>query len=67
MKRRPYKNALCGAHLRRPGFRHGDPHCACRRMDGHQGPHRCKGRWEWTERDGTQVVRDLYTGESIEL
>lgn len=56
----------CHAHLPRPGFGYGDPACRCRRMDGHPGPHRVSGRWEWTGANPRECL-DLVTKKTVAL
>jgi hypothetical protein len=51
-----FKNALCQNHLDRPGFKHGDRACSCRRHAGHKGRCRAAGRWEW--HPGASVAYD---------
>lgn len=61
MSRKPFKGALCAAHLDLPGFRYGDLGCSCRRLIGHDGPHRARGFLEWNS--GEKDFLDTRTGK----
>ena len=49
---KPFKGVLCLAFMPDAhGFQHGHYWRCCHRRAGHPGPHRCMGRWEWSDGD----------------
>jgi len=64
---RPFKNAICLAHLYGPGWKFGARAMACLRRKGHPLPHRASGRWEWPVREAWAICLDVKNGRLIEL
>lgn len=66
MSNKPFKGALCYAHLPRLGFKYGSRACACLRHVGHKPPHRACGRWEW-EGANPKTCFDKLTSKTVLL